>query len=160
MISSSFGKITNDYGEIVAEGACEVDNERGSVTMRPIIDMPLLERTKGPMHLYLEDGQELLLTDRVIHFRVNLPGQRPGSVYRLYIARQQGLTARWPGAAGNREPGTAGNREPGTGNQGTANRDAGSGGGPQAYRPEWRRVNAPERDPDDLPPEFRKDGPP
>jgi hypothetical protein len=128
VISSAFGKITNEHGEVVAEGTCEVDDERGSVTLRPLFDMPLLERQRGPMRLVLDDGAELLLTDLVIHFRVNLPGQRPGSVYRLFIARQQGLN-RWgrPLEAESRgEPGVQGSE------------------------------HDPSRDPDDLPPEFRK----
>ncbi|HXH22751.1 MAG TPA: hypothetical protein VNN10_12045 [Dehalococcoidia bacterium] len=139
MISSAFGKITNEHGEVVAEGTCEVDDERGSVTLRPILDMPLLERQRGPMRLTLDDGAELLLTDRVIHFRVNLPGQRPGSVYRLFIARQQGLNRWAPPPAGDREGGQ---------------RPA-SGGQPE--QPLRGSEHDPSRDPDELPPEFRKD---
>ena len=59
MISSAFGKITNEHGEIVAEGAVEVDEERAAVTLRPILDMPLLERQRGLLRLTLDDGQEL-----------------------------------------------------------------------------------------------------
>ncbi len=129
MISSSFGKVANQHGEIVAEGACEVDDARGSVTMRPILDMPLLERQRGPLTLTLDDGSELLLTERVIHFKVNLPGERPGSIYRMFIARQQGLT-RWAPAGGR-------DREQETENQGS--------------EPD------PDSDPDELPPQFRKD---
>lgn len=131
MISSSFGKIANEQGEIVAEGACEVDDGRGSVTLRPILDMPLLERQHGTLRLFLDDGSELLLTDRVIHFRVNLPGQRPGSIYRMFIAHQQGLN-RWSTP------------------QGTISPETGSVQGSE---------HDPSRDPDALPPEFRKDGP-
>jgi hypothetical protein len=107
VISSSFGKIVNEHGEMVAEGACEVDGERATVTLRPMLDMPLLERTRGPMRLTLDDGQELLLTDRVIHFRVNIPGQRTGSVYRLYIAKQQSLQRWAPSYDRNEESGSS-----------------------------------------------------
>ncbi len=126
MISSAFGKVMNEQGEIVAEGACEVDDVRGSVTLRPLLDMPLLERQRGALRLFLDDGSELLLTDRVIRFRVNLPGQRPGSVYRMYIAGQQGL-ARWGGVGGE-------------------TREAGSGSADGSLE-----------DPDELPPDLRKD---
>jgi hypothetical protein len=150
VISSAFGKITNEHGEVVAEGACEVDDERGAVTLRPLFDMPLLERQRGPMRLTLDDGAELLLTDRVIHFRVNLPGERPGSVYRLFIARQQGLN-RWgrPLGAEDREQRAESRGEPAESGQ----RSAFSG------QPEPRVQGSehdPSRDPDDLPPEFRK----
>jgi hypothetical protein len=147
MISSSFGKITNEQGEVLAEGACEVDAERGSVTLRPLLDMPLLERQRGMMRLTLDDGQELLLTDRVIHFRVNLPGERPGSVYRLYIARQQGLN-RWHGPAWQQA-----DRNP----RGPEGEDR------TAWTPPAPRLQGsehdPDRNPDDLPPEFRKEPP-
>jgi hypothetical protein len=136
VISSAFGKITNEHGEVVAEGACEVDDERGAVTLRPLFDMPLLERQRGPMRLTLDDGAELLLTDRVIHFRVNLPGERPGSVYRLFIARQQGLN-RWGRPLGAE----------------SGEQRAESRGEPRVQGSE----HDPSRDPDDLPPEFRKD---
>jgi hypothetical protein len=157
MISSSFGKITNEQGEIVAEGDCEVDEERASVTMRPLLDMPLLERTRGPMLLTLDDGKELLLTDRVIHFRVNLAGQAPGSVYRLYIAKQQGLS-RWSPSWEREAPRPpAPSFDPAQDGPPSRGGEEEGGGGATAFRPEWRRVDAPAKDPDELPPEFRKD---
>lgn len=145
MISSSFGKIVNENGEIVAEGACEVDDERGSVTLRPLLDMPLLERQRGNMRLTLDDGSELVLTDRVIHFRVNLPGQRPGSIYRLFLARQQGL-ARWR----SREQGTWDKEQGREWQQATGSTQHDPEGGVQGSE------HDPNTDPDALPPEFRK----
>jgi hypothetical protein len=105
VISNAFGKITNLQGEIVAEGACEIDDERGSVTLRPLLDSPLLERQRGPMRLTLDTGQEIMLSDRVIHFRLNLPGERPGSVYRLSIAPRPRPSAPWQRATGNEQRG-------------------------------------------------------
>jgi len=109
MIANLYGKIVNEHGELVAEGACEVDEAKGSVTLRPLIDMPLLDRQQGTLRLTLDDGSELTLSDRVLHFRLNLPGSPPGSIYRLYFAGQQRLTP-WPHAS--EQPAT-GNQQPG-----------------------------------------------
>ncbi len=81
----AFGKLYNENGEILAEGSCQVDVEKGSVTLRPIVDTPLLSRQRGLMRLELEDGSEFSLTDRVIRFRLNVPGAQPGAAYRLYL---------------------------------------------------------------------------
>src|SRR3954464_4078599 len=80
-----FGKILNSHHEIVAEGECDIDRIKGTVSMRPLYDMPLLERQHGVLHLVLDDGTEMALSDRVLHFRLNVPGLPPGSVYKLYI---------------------------------------------------------------------------
>jgi len=83
VLIDTFGKLYNSGGEIVAEGNCQVDHDRGSVTLRPLVDTPLLERQTGSLRLELDDGSELWLTDRVIRFRLNLPGVPPGPTYRL-----------------------------------------------------------------------------
>ena len=81
----AFGKLYNEAGEIVAEGNCQVDAEKGIVTMRPLIDSPLISRQTGLLRLELEDGSEFTLTDRVIRFRLNVPGKPAGAAYRLYM---------------------------------------------------------------------------
>jgi hypothetical protein len=91
VIYDSQGKLWNEHNEIVAEGNCQVDNDHGSVTFRPIIDTPLLSREQGPLRLELEDGTELELTARVIRFRLNVPGVPPGAAYRLFFTPQQRL---------------------------------------------------------------------
>lgn len=85
MIVEGFGRLFNEGGEIVAEGSCRVDVEKGSVTLRPLIDTPLLSRQHGILRLELEDGSEFSLTDRVIRYRLNVPGQPAGAAYRLYV---------------------------------------------------------------------------
>ncbi len=95
MITSAYGKLYNQGGELVAEGTCQVDDERGSVTIRPPYEMPLLERQHGMLRLELEDGSELTLSDRVLRFRVSLPGAPSGNLYRLTFTTQQRLTE-WP----------------------------------------------------------------
>ena len=87
LITESFGKLFNDGGELVAEGSCQVDHDRGSVTMRPLIDTSLMNRQHGVLRLVLDDGGEYPIDgDRVIRFRLNVPGVPPGPSYRLYFA--------------------------------------------------------------------------
>ncbi len=86
MIVDSFGKLFTQSGEIVAEGNCQVDMDRGSVTMRPIVDTPLISRHRGVLRLVLDDGTELSIRDGVIRFRLNAPGVPPGPAYRLFVA--------------------------------------------------------------------------
>jgi len=139
MIANLYGKISNEHGELVAEGVCEVDEAKGSVTLRPLIDMPLLLRQQGTLRLTLDDGSELTLSDRVLHFRLNLPGSPPGSIYRLYFAGQQRLTP-WP-----RLPA----EDAGSGNVGAAFRPPGAGGDAGHLE-----------NPDRLPPDLHNDPPP
>ncbi len=91
MAREGFGKLYNEGNELLAEGHCQVDDDRGSVTLRPILDTPHLDRQRGPMRLNLEDGSELQLADRLIRFKLNVPGVAPGPAYRLYIADQTNL---------------------------------------------------------------------
>ena len=95
MITNLYGKLFNQGGELVGEGTCQVDDDRGSVTLRPPYEMPLLERQSGHLRLILEDGSELALSERVLKFRVSLPGAPPGSLYRMTFSTQQRLSE-WP----------------------------------------------------------------
>jgi hypothetical protein len=85
LIVESFGKLFTESGEIVAEGSCQIDMERGSVTMRPIIDTPLITRHNGPMHLVLDDGTTLKVRPGIIKFNLNVPGTPPGPAYRMHV---------------------------------------------------------------------------
>ncbi len=86
MIIDSFGKLFTQNGEIVAEGPCQVDQDRGSVTLRPLVDTPLISREKDPMRLVLDDGMELSIRGGIIRFRLNTPGAPPGPAYRMFVA--------------------------------------------------------------------------
>ena len=50
------GKLLNTEGEFIASGPCELDRERGEVTMWPSWEMHMLERERGALLLELEDG--------------------------------------------------------------------------------------------------------
>jgi hypothetical protein len=86
LVIDSFGKLFTQNGEIVAEGSCQVDMGRGSVTLRPIVDTPLISRERDPMRLVLDDGTELSIRGGIIRFRLNTPGAPPGPAYRLFVA--------------------------------------------------------------------------
>lgn len=87
----SFGKLYTETGEVLAEGPCQVDLSRGSATLRPIVDMPLIARQKRQMHLELDDGTSLIIRASVIRFQVNAPGVPAGPAYRLFVAGTNGL---------------------------------------------------------------------
>jgi hypothetical protein len=90
LIIDSFGKLFTESGEIVAEGSCQIDMERGSVTMRPIIDTPLITRHSGPMHLTLDDGTSYRVRPGIIKFNLNVPGNPPGPAYRMFVTNTGG----------------------------------------------------------------------
>ena len=89
VIVESFGKVFNATGEVVAEGECEVNLDRGSVTLRTVIDAPLLLEERSMMRLELEDGSEYALRGTAIRFRLNTPGALPGPAYRLFLVAGQ-----------------------------------------------------------------------
>ena len=88
MLNESFGRVFNANGEIVAEGSCSIDLERGSVTLHPVFDNALLPREAGELRLALDDGSEYALKKGVIRFRLNVPGAPIGNAYRMFIANQ------------------------------------------------------------------------
>ena len=85
------GKLYNEGGELVAEGGCEVDFERGNVTMHPSFDSPALDRQEGLLRLELDDEREFEIAGRVIRFRLNVPGSPVGDAYRLTFTDEQKL---------------------------------------------------------------------
>lgn len=84
-------KLYNEGNELVAEGWSDVDTDRGNVTFRPILDTPTIARQQGVLRLEMEDGSLFYLTDRVIRFRLNVPGQPVGPAYRMYLTTEQRL---------------------------------------------------------------------
>src|SRR5215216_3956009 len=91
MTVEACGRLFNQQGEILAEGNCQIDAEHGHVTLHPIVDTPLLSREHGELRLELDDGSELLLSERVIRFRLNVPELPEGFAYRLFFTQQQRL---------------------------------------------------------------------
>jgi hypothetical protein len=79
------GKLTNAGGEFIASGPCEVNRERGEVTMWPSWEMHMLERERGALSLELEDGTQFAISDKHLTFKLQGPAEQRISVYRLRI---------------------------------------------------------------------------
>jgi hypothetical protein len=83
-------RVVNSEGETVATGACEINEERQEVTLRPLLDSGLIDKEMGPLLLEMDDGRTLELSSRFMKFRLyGTDGERE-SIYRLrYQARQE-----------------------------------------------------------------------
>lgn len=79
------GKLTNAGGEFIANGPCEVNRERGEVTMWPSWEMHMLERERGELTLELADGTLFAISDKHLTFKLQGPTEQRISVYRLRI---------------------------------------------------------------------------
>jgi hypothetical protein len=82
------GKLTNSDGEFIASGPCEVNRDRGEVTMWPSWEMHMLERERGPLTLTLDDGRVMNISDRHLTFKLQGAAAHRISVYRLRIVDQ------------------------------------------------------------------------
>jgi len=72
-------------GEFIASGSCEVNFQRGEVTMWPSREAHMLERQRGALVLDLEDGRRLNISDRHLTFKLSGPDRQRISVYRLRL---------------------------------------------------------------------------
>ncbi len=79
------GKLLNAAGEFIANGPCEVNRERGEVTMWPSWEMHMLERERGELRLELGDGTMYAISDKHLTFKLQGPTEQRVSVYRLRI---------------------------------------------------------------------------
>jgi hypothetical protein len=79
------GKLLNAEGEFIASGPCEINRDRGDVTMWPSWEVHMLERQRGPLMLELDDGRRVELSDRHLTFKLAGPTEQRISVYRLRI---------------------------------------------------------------------------
>ncbi len=79
------GKLMNGEGEFVASGPCEINRDRGEVTMWPSWEMHMLERERGALTLHLEDSTTLYLSDKHLTFKLRGTSEHRISVYRLRI---------------------------------------------------------------------------
>jgi hypothetical protein len=79
------GKLTNAGGEFIASGPCEVNRDRGEVTMWPSWELHMLERERGELTLELEDGVRLTISDKHLTFKLRGPAAQRISVYRLRV---------------------------------------------------------------------------
>jgi hypothetical protein len=82
------GKLLNTDGEFIASGPCEVDRDRGEVTMWPSWEMHMLERERGRLLLELEDSSRLEISDKHLTFKLSGSTEQRISVYRLRIVER------------------------------------------------------------------------
>ena len=82
------GKLTNADGEFIASGPCEVNRDRGEVTMWPSWEMHMLERERGELVLELDDASRFVISDKHLTFKLQGPAEQRISVYRLRIIEQ------------------------------------------------------------------------
>ena len=79
------GKLTNRDGEFVASGPCELNIQKGEITMWPSWEMHMLERERGELSLELTDGSTYAISDRHLTFKLRGDGEQRITVYRLRI---------------------------------------------------------------------------
>jgi hypothetical protein len=72
-------------GELIASGTCEVNRDRGEVTMWPSFEVHALERERGPLMLTLDDMRVLNISERHLTFKLQGEAEQRISVYRLRI---------------------------------------------------------------------------
>jgi len=79
------GKLRNTDGEFIANGPCEIDRDKGIVTMWPSWELHMLERERGRLTLELADGAALDISEKHLTFKLKGPTEQRVSVYRLRI---------------------------------------------------------------------------
>ena len=82
------GKLMNADGEFIANGPCEINRDRGEVTMWPSWELHMLERERGNLTLHLADGHVLDISDKHLTFKLRGPSEQRISVYRLRIVER------------------------------------------------------------------------
>lgn len=82
------GKLTNAEGEFIANGPCEINRDRGEITMWPSWELHMLERERGRLLLTMADGQTFDIHERHLTFKLQGPAEQRISVYRLRIVER------------------------------------------------------------------------
>lgn len=112
------GKLTNQDGEFIASGPCEINRDRGEITMWPSWEMHMLERERGALKLTLDNGMSYDISDKHLTFKLQGPTPQRISVYRLRIldAIPEHLAAGYvaPALAPEDDPAYDGEREDAT----------------------------------------------
>lgn len=91
------GRLSNREGELIAEGRCELEEDRAQVTMWPDREIRLLRLERGELLLELDNGRSLTVSGRPLSFRLNVTTAGGGngngngkgrfvSMYRLPLA--------------------------------------------------------------------------
>jgi hypothetical protein len=102
----------NAGGELIAEGACWLDERTGQATLEPLTTTPSIRTQRGEMRLHLDSGRTLRVSDRTMVVRIWRPERTNGnnghhrSLYRLRLidAPSEAQEANAAGAAGEGAP--------------------------------------------------------
>ena len=79
-------RLLNADGELIAEGACSIDESTGQATLEPERAPGMVQKERGPLVLELDSGQSFRITDRPLVMRVRPDvGARPREVLRLRL---------------------------------------------------------------------------
>jgi hypothetical protein len=79
----------NSEGETIAKGSCELNEERGEITLRPFLDAGLIDKATSRLFVEMEDGRTFELTSRYMRFRLYTPDGERQSIYRMRYEPQQ-----------------------------------------------------------------------
>lgn len=90
------GKLYNEGGEVIAEGPCELNEERSHVSMWPTLEKGLFERERGVMTLELEGGAALRISERRLRLRLNPPHGPRSAIYRMQVEAEPNAEAAAP----------------------------------------------------------------
>ena len=103
-------RLVNAEGELLAEGACWLNEPQGQATLEPErAPASAIQKERGPLTLELESGRTLKVSERLMVVRIAPPGQANGSerrsLYRLRLLNatqaQEVLPGRTAGAVAN-----------------------------------------------------------
>jgi len=104
-------RLVNAEGELLAEGACWLNEPQGQATLEPKRAPAFaIQKERGPLTLELESGRTLKVSDRLMVVRIAPPGHSNGSerrsLYRLRLLKTvtQAQDAEAAGAAGEGTP--------------------------------------------------------
>jgi len=82
-------RLVNAEGELLAEGACWLNESQGQATLEPERAPAPIQEGRGPLTLELESGRTLKVSDRLMVVRIAPPGHANGSerrsLYRLRL---------------------------------------------------------------------------
>lgn len=93
-------RLVNAGGELIAEGACTIDERAGLVMLEPDWEPGLIHKERGQMLLELESGRSLRVNERPLVMRLQSPertgrsnghgpdGSSARTYYRLRIAQE------------------------------------------------------------------------
>jgi len=108
MIEATHARLLNAEGELIAEGACRLNEAGGEATFEPEREPGVVEKERGDLRLLLDSGRSLAVSDPPMVFRIGhttSKAQQNGHrrLYRLRLMNQA-QDANAAGAAGEGAP--------------------------------------------------------